>query len=80
MNGMPGMGGAAAPHVHLHIVVDGTVYMPAESQLTKVGPDRYKYQLPKLAAGTHTVKIFWADNSTHAPKGSVETATYTVTG
>lgn len=79
MSGMSGAG-SMGRHVHLHILVDGTVYMPSSSQLTKVGPDRYQYVLPKLAAGAHTVKVFWADNSTHAPAGGVETATCTVTG
>jgi methionine-rich copper-binding protein CopC len=79
---MAPMGTAAGmgPRVHLHIVVDGTAYMPAADQLTKLGPGRYQYVLPKLAAGAHTVKVFWADNSTHAPAGGVESATYTVTG
>jgi len=79
---MSGMGSDSSmgPHVHLHILVDGTAYMPAASQLTKIGPARYQYTLPNLAAGPHTVKVFWADNSTHAPAGGVESATYTVTG
>jgi methionine-rich copper-binding protein CopC len=82
MSGMTGMSGTAAagPHVHLHIVVDGTVYMPAGSQLTKAGPGRYRYVLPRLKAGMHTVRVFWADDTTHAPAGNVDTATYTVTG
>jgi methionine-rich copper-binding protein CopC len=82
MSGMSSMSTSAGmgPHVHLHILVDGTAYMPAASQLTKVGPDRYQYVLPKLATGPHTVKVFWADNSTHAPIGDVESATCTVSG
>jgi len=84
---MPGMSGGGmsggtgmGPRVHLHIVVDGTAYMPAADQLTKVGPGRYQYLLPKLAAGVHTIKVFWADNSTHAPDSAVESTTCTVTG
>ena len=82
MSSMSGMGsghGMAAP-VHLHIIVDGTAYMPAVAQMTKVGPSRYQYNLPKLAAGAHTMKVFWADNKTHAPSGAVQTVTYTVVG
>lgn len=78
MSGMSS--GGMGPRVHLHIVVDGTAYMPAASQLTKVGPARYQYMLPNLTAGPHTVKVFWADDRTHAPTGGVESATYTVTG
>lgn len=82
MSSMSGMGSSqsmSAP-VHLHIIVDGTAYMPAAAQLTKVGPSRYEYRLPKLAAGAHTMKVFWADNKTHAPSGAVQTVTYTVVG
>lgn len=81
MSSMSGMGSShgTAP-VHLHIIVDGTAYMPAASELTKVGSSRYEYRLPKLAAGTHTMKVFWADNKTHAPSGAVQAVTYTVVG
>ena len=79
MNGM-GLSSSMSAPVHLHIVVDGTAYMPAANQLTKVGPSRYEYRLPKLAAGAHTMKVFWADNKTHAPAGGVQTVTYTVVG
>jgi methionine-rich copper-binding protein CopC len=82
MTPMSGMSGrmSMGTRVHLHIVVDGTAYMPAASQLSKVGPDRYQYLLPKLTAGPHTIKVFWADNTTHAATGTVESATYTVAG
>jgi hypothetical protein len=58
MGTMSGMG----PHVPLHIVVDGSGYMPTAGQLTKVGPSRYAYRLQTTSAGTHTVKVYWADN------------------
>ncbi len=52
--------------------------MPAAAQLTKIGPSGYKYALPKLGAGAHTIKVFWADNKTHTPKGAVQTVRITV--
>ena len=73
MSSMSGMAGT-----HLHILADATTFMPAASQLTKIGPSRYKYTLPKLGAGAHTIKVFWADNKTHAPQGAVQTVHVTV--
>jgi methionine-rich copper-binding protein CopC len=46
MGTMSGMG----PRVHLHVVVDGSPYMPTAGQLTKVGPSRYAYRLPTTLA------------------------------
>jgi hypothetical protein len=66
------------PQVHLHIVVDGHEYMPTAMQLTKVGSDRYKYALPNLPAGQHTVQVYWADNKTHKAMGMVHTVRVTV--
>lgn len=81
MSSMSGMGsGHSTAPVHLHILVDGTAYMPAADQMTKIGPSRYQYSLPKLAPGAHTMKVFWAENKTHAPSGAVQTVTYTVVG
>jgi methionine-rich copper-binding protein CopC len=68
MGTMSGMG----PHVHLHMVVDGSAYMPTAGQLTKVGPARYAYRLQTTSAGAHTVKVYWADNKTHEPTGMVK--------
>ncbi|HYM70023.1 MAG TPA: copper resistance CopC family protein [bacterium] len=73
---MRGMG----PHIHLHVLVDSTAMMPAATQLAKVGPNRYAYKLGHLAAGPHTIKVFWADNTTHAAVGPVHTVTCTVGG
>ena len=69
MGGMSSMAGMDAA-VHLHIVVDGTTAMPSSDQLTALAP---------LKSGSHTVKVFWADDKTHEPVGAVHTATYTVT-
>jgi hypothetical protein len=37
------MSSMSGPQLRLHIVVDGHEYMPTAMQLSKVGPDRYKY-------------------------------------
>lgn len=66
------------PGVHLHIVVDGVVTMPASDQLVASGTHRYTYELSPLKAGTHTIEVYWADNQTHAPVGGTQTATIVV--
>ena len=66
------------PGVHLHIVVDGVVNMPASDQLVASGAHRYTYELAPLSPGTHTIKVFWADNRTHAPVGGTQEATVVV--
>jgi methionine-rich copper-binding protein CopC len=76
MSGMSGMGDTG---VHLHILVDGVASMPTSDQLMALGNHRYQYTLAPLSAGTHTVKVFWADNKTHQPLGPVQAATCTVT-
>ncbi len=45
MGGMSGMG----PSVHLHIVIDGHLLMPAASQLVSAGKDRYRYTFGPLS-------------------------------
>jgi methionine-rich copper-binding protein CopC len=79
MGQMSGMSGMAGPGVHLHILVDGVATMPASDQLTALSNHRYQYTLAPLSAGTHTVKVFWADNKTHQAMSAVQTATCTVT-
>jgi methionine-rich copper-binding protein CopC len=79
MDGMGGMGGMSGPKVHLHIMVDGVANMPSSDQLTAAGNHRYQYMLAPLSRGTHTVKVFWADNKTHDAVGPLHAVTFTVT-
>src|SRR5579883_32293 len=64
----------SGPGVHLHIVVDGVVNMPASDQLTPAGAHRYAYELAPLKPGRHTIEVFWADNHTHAIVGGSQQA------
>ena len=75
MGSMSNMGS----QVHLHVLADSVVIMPTAKQLTKVGPNRYQLQLPTMSPGTHTIKVYWADNKTHEPVSAVQTATCTIT-
>jgi hypothetical protein len=76
MGGMAAMEGMG-PGVHLHIVVDtATTLMPTGDQVATVADHRYRYTLPSLSAGSHMVKVFWADNKTHAARGPVQTVRY----
>ncbi|GEM_PF-1357224 len=45
----------SGPGVHLHIIVDGVVNMPAPDQLTAAGAHRYAYELAPLKPGPHTM-------------------------
>ncbi|TMI91046.1 MAG: hypothetical protein E6H00_05000 [Bacillati bacterium ANGP1] len=76
MAGMSRMG----PRVHLHVVVDNATFMPWAKQLTRVGSHRYRFELPSLSTGTHTIKVYWGDNTTHRPAGAVHTAHCTIVG
>jgi len=81
MGGMSNMGNMnMGPQVHLHVVVDGTVLMPSANQMIKMSQDRYQFRLPPLRTGSHTIKVYWADNKTHKPVGMIQTITCTVTG
>jgi hypothetical protein len=80
MSNMSNMGNMdMGPQVHLH-VVDGTVLIPSAKQMVKAAQDRYQFRLPSLRAGSHTIKVYWADNKTHTPVGMIQTITCTVTG
>lgn len=77
--GMAGMSGMDSGF-HLHILVDSLVFMPPADKLTKVGPSRYQYIIGPLSAGTHRIRVFWADNKTHEAVGPVRTAKWTISG
>jgi len=81
MGSMGGMGSMSnmGPQVHLHVLADSVVIMPTAKQLTKVGVNRYQLQLPTMSPGTHTIKVYWADNKTHEPVSAVQMATCTIT-
>ncbi|HYM90095.1 MAG TPA: hypothetical protein VEW91_00500, partial [bacterium] len=74
-----GMGstGGMDSGVHLHIVLDGATLMPSKDQLTAGKPHQYKYTLPTLKAGPHTMKVYWADNKTHDARGPIHAAAFT---
>lgn len=63
---------------HLHIDLDKRVLMPTMSQLVRLGGTRYRYHLGNVAAGVHTVRVYWASGQTHKPIGTAQTVTVTV--
>jgi methionine-rich copper-binding protein CopC len=62
---------------HLHIDLDKKVAMPTMKQLAKVGANRYQYDLGQAAPGSHTIRVYWADEK-HKPTGSVQVVVITV--
>lgn len=69
------MGESMARHVHIDL--DKSVTMPAMTQLVKVGANRYRYDLGRVAPGSHTIRVYWADEK-HKPTGSVQVVVITV--
>ncbi len=56
---------------HIQIALDKRVSMPTIRQLTKVGTDRYQFNLGRAKPGKHTIRLYWADNQ-HRPLGSTQ--------
>lgn len=63
---------------HLHVDLDKRVSMPTMNQIVRLGAYRYRYHLGNVAAGPHTVRLYWAEAQTHKPIGPVQTITVTV--
>lgn len=63
---------------HLHIDLDKRITMPTMKQLTKLGADRYRFNLGKANSGRHTIRVYWADANVHKPMGPVQVVTITV--
>lgn len=63
---------------HLHIDLDKRITMPTIKQLTKVGANRYRFNLGKATPGQHTIRIYWADAKVHKPMGPVQVIAITV--
>ena len=67
---MSSMGGMSmGPSVHLHIVVDGQLLMPAASQLVSAGKDRYRYTFGPLSSGPHSIKVYLGRQRDASPRG-----------
>ncbi len=62
---------------HVHIDLDKKVAMPTMTQLVKVGANRYQYDLGRAAPGSHTIRVYWADEK-HKPVGSLQVVVITV--
>lgn len=63
---------------HLHVDLDKRITMPTVKQLTKVGANRYRFNLGKAKPGQHTIRIYWADAEAHKPMGPVQIVTITI--
>lgn len=63
---------------HLHIDLDKRITMPTIKQLTKVGANRYRFNLGKATPGQHTIRIYWGDAKAHKPLGPVKSITIRV--
>jgi len=62
---------------HIQIALDKRVSIPTIRQLTKVGINRYQFNLGRAKPGKHTIRLYWADNK-HRPLGSTQVVSITV--
>ena len=63
---------------HLHIDLDKRITMPTIKHLTKIGANRYRFNLGIATPGRHTIRVYWADAKAHKPMGPVQVITCTV--
>lgn len=52
--------------LHLHAAVNGQDVMPAGSELTSLGGERYRWRLRVPGRGDYTLQLFWSGPD-HAP-------------
>ncbi len=71
------IGSRAKGTAHIQIELDKRVNMPTIRQLTKVGTDRYQFNLGRAKPGKHTIRLYWADNQ-RRHLGSTQVVSITV--
>jgi hypothetical protein len=58
--------GWSAGRVHLHAAVNGYELMPGAAEIEILDRNRYRWTLPALPSGEHTLQLFWSD-ALHRP-------------
>lgn len=53
-------GGWQAGRLHIHAEVSGSELMPGARDIQPLGENRYRWTLPPLPAGEHTLRLFWS--------------------
>ncbi len=53
-------GGWQAGRLHIHAGVNGRELMPGSRDIEPLGQNRYRWTLPALPAGEHTLRLFWS--------------------
>ena len=66
------------PGAHLHADLDRRVVMPEMKQIKMMSEHRYQISLGTAAAGKHTIRLYWGDNKTHKPVGTVQSVSIAV--
>lgn len=56
----PQPGGWGVGSHHLHLELDGTEYMPAPTDVERLPSGAYRWVLPRLDPGEHTLRLFWS--------------------
>ncbi len=53
-------GGWQAGRLHIHAEVSGSELMPGARDIQPLGDNRYRWTLPPLPPGEHTLRLFWS--------------------
>ncbi|HEV2130052.1 MAG TPA: hypothetical protein VGR27_03060 [Longimicrobiaceae bacterium] len=53
-------GGWQAGQLHIHAEVSGSELMPGARDIQPLGENRYRWTLPPLPPGEHTLRLFWS--------------------
>ena len=61
-----GPAGWTADERHVHVRVGTTELMPGPGEVQPLGEGRYRWTLPRLPSGEHSVQLFWSDPA-HRP-------------
>ncbi len=67
-------GGWQAGQLHVHAEVSGSELMPGARDIQPLGENRYRWTLPALPAGEHTLRLFWSSPD-HRPIQEGQSAT-----
>jgi hypothetical protein len=62
----PGPSGWSADGRHVHLRVAGSELMASGGEVQPLGGNRYRWLLPRLPEGSHTVQLFWSDSAHQA--------------
>lgn len=55
-----GSGGWGVDDLHIHLDIDGRSFMPASRDIERISDGEYRWSLPALPPGAHTLRLYWS--------------------